>query len=435
MVWVVDRRLNPKGKNLANRQRFVRAVRAELKEAVSRSLKERSIGDLAKEGSDVAIPTKRISEPRFRLSNAGGKRNYVLPGNKEFTEGDTLPRPQGGQGGGGREGSPDGHGEDAFQFTLSRDEYLDILFEDLELPDLIKADLKKATASQPQRAGYSPVGSPSNLALLRTMRNSLARRVSLNRPKRAEVEKLAAEIAALEGLPHRDVKLDMQLAFLREQMTKLERKLRVTPYLDPVDVRYKRFERVEKPNTQAVMFCLMDVSGSMTEDMKDLAKRFFLLLHLFLLRRYKDGVDIVFIRHTSEAQEVDEETFFRSRETGGTVVSTALKEMHKVIAERYPAHAWNIYGAQASDGDNYTGDTAECLRMLRSEIMPLCQYFAYIEVREKQEAPILSGGIESGLWRGYEELANERENFAMKRVFEQREIFPVFRELFAKDRA
>jgi len=117
------------------------------------------------------------------------------------------------------------------------------------------------------------------------------------------------------------------------------------------------------------------------------------------------------------------------------VVSTALKEMHKVIAERYPAHAWNIYGAQASDGDNYTGDTAECLRMLRSEIMPLCQYFAYIEVREKQEAPILSGGIESGLWRGYEELANERENFAMKRVFEQREIFPVFRELFAKDRA
>src|SRR5882757_8103777 len=197
MVRVVDRRLNPKGKNLANRQRFVRAVRAELKEAVSRSLKERSIGDLAKEGGDVAIPTKRISEPRFRLSGQGGKRNYVLPGNKEFTEGDTLPRPQGGQGGGGREGSPDGYGEDVFQFTLSRDEYLDILFEDLELPDLIKSDLKKATASQPQRAGYSPVGSPSNLALLRTMRNSLARRVSLNRPKRAEVEKLAAEIAAL----------------------------------------------------------------------------------------------------------------------------------------------------------------------------------------------------------------------------------------------
>ena len=107
---------------------------------------------------------------------------------------------------------------------------------------------------------------------------------------------------------------------------------------------------------------------------------------------------------------------------------------HRIIQERYPSHAWNIYGAQASDGDNYTGDTAECLRMLRSELMPLCQYFAYIEVREKQEAPILSGGIESGLWRGYEELTKERENFAMKRVFEQREIFPVFRELFAKTR-
>ena len=116
-------------------------------------------------------------------------------------------------------------------------------------------------------------------------------------------------------------------------------------------MRYRRFEPQPKPVAQAVMFCLMDVSGSMTEHMKDLAKRFFALLYLFLKRRYKH-VDIVFIRHTHEAREVDEETFFYSPETGGTVVSTALEEMARIVDDRYPPDDWNIYAAQASDGDN-----------------------------------------------------------------------------------
>jgi uncharacterized sporulation protein YeaH/YhbH (DUF444 family) len=430
----VDRRLNPKGKSLANRQRFVRIVRAELKEAVGRSLKERGIGDLAKGAGEVVIPTKRILEPRFRFADKGSPRTYVLPGNKEFTEGDTLPRPPQGGGGSGREGSPDGSGEDSFQFTLSRDEYLDILFEDLELPDMVKEDLKKTVAVKYQRAGYSPVGSPSNIALVRTMRNSLARRISLKRPKPAEVEALAAEIEALEEKAKEDSATRARLDELRVLHARLARRLLTTPFLDPVDVRYNRFERIEKPSTQAVMFCLMDVSGSMTEEMKDLAKRFFLLLHLFLTRQYED-VDIVFIRHTSEAKEVDEETFFRSRETGGTVVSSALLEMRKIINERYPVDQWNIYAAQASDGDNYSEDTAECLRLLEEDILPLCQYFAYIEVRDAQEAPILSSGGASGLWRGYEQVAEERQNFAMKRVSRANEIFPVFHELFAKNRS
>ena len=103
------------------------------------------------------------------------------------------------------------------------------------------------------------------------------------------------------------------------------------------------------------MFCLMDVSGSMTEHMKDLAKRFYVLLYIFLKRRYKH-VDVVFIRHTHEAPEVDEDTFFHSPETGGTVVSTALEEMQRVVAERYDPDSWNIYAAQASDGDNTATD-------------------------------------------------------------------------------
>ena len=109
--------------------------------------------------------------------------------------------------------------------------------------------------------------------------------------------------------------------------------------------------------------------------MKDLAKRFFLLLYLFLTRHY-EHVDLVFIRHTSEAKEVDEETFFNSRETGGTVVSTALAEMRRIIEARYPSDEWNIYGAQASDGDNYSSDSATCLQLLERRILPVRQHFA-----------------------------------------------------------
>src|SRR5947209_19325040 len=126
------------------------------------------------------------------------------------------------------------------------------------------------------------------------------------------------------------------------------------------------------------MFCLMDVSGSMTEAMKDLAKRFFMLLHVFLIRRYRQ-VDIVFIRHTSTAEEVDEETFFYSRETGGTVVSTALEKMMEIARARYPTDRWNISGAQASDVDHYGTVSSQCVSLLGGEVLLLCIYLTYVQ--------------------------------------------------------
>jgi hypothetical protein len=423
---IVDRRLNPKGKSHTNRQRFIRLARDTLKEAVARSIKERSLGDVDTK-EVVNIPKKRIQEPRFHHAARGGNREHVLPGNKEFVQGDTLPKPeQGGGEGGGREGSPDGDGQDNFQFVLSRDEYLDILFDELELPDLAKTNLKEATALRTTRAGYSSSGSPSNLNLVRTMRNSLARRIALHRPKAPEIKALEAEIAATDDEAHR--------AELKARLDKLVRRSRYIGYIDPVDLRYNRFEPTPKPNAQAVMFCLMDVSGSMSESMKDLAKRFFLLLHLFLSRKY-EKVEIVFIRHTSQAKEVDEQTFFRGTETGGTVVSTALAEMQRIVAERYPLDDWNIYAAQASDGDNYSGDSETCTRLLRDELLPLCQYFAYVEVVDEREAGMFrSEANASALWRDYKSVADGNANFAMRRVFSKADIFPVFHQLFAKTR-
>ena len=173
------------------------------------------------------------------------------------------------------------------------------------------------------------------------------------------------------------------------------------------------------------MFCLMDVSASMTEPLKDLAKRFFMLLNVFLTRHYRE-VDVVFIRHTTEAQEVDEDTFFAATSTGGTIISTALDEMKRIVAERYPMGDWNIYAAQASDGHNVTEDMERCVTMLEDELLPACQHFAYIEVG----TPGMSFGPSSVVWNGYTPLAGRNEKFAMRQVAEPGEIYPVFRDLF-----
>ncbi len=431
---IIDRRLNPSGKSLPNRQRFMRLARETIKEAVVRSIRERAIGDMERTET-VKIPMKRIAEPRFRLSSDGGDRERVFPGNKEFTKGDLLPKPRNGQGGGrGAEAADSGEGDDDFQFTLTSEEYLDILFEELELPDLAKVQLKDVNAMRPRRAGHSVSGAPSNLNLTRTMRHSLARRISLGRPKAADIAAVAVEIAALEAKEGRTEADDHALAALKERASIMERRTRRIGYIDPVDLRYNRFEQTPKPIAQAVMFCLMDVSGSMNEAMKDLAKRFFLLLHLFLTRQY-DAVDIVFIRHTSEAREVDEETFFRGADTGGTIVSSALEEMRRIIEARYSPAQWNIYAAQASDGDNYSSDNAKCIALLEEELLPISQYFAYIEVVDPRQAEIfLSGANASGLWRDYDALSQTNANFVARRVFSKSDVFPVFHQLFARSR-
>jgi len=432
-MFIIDRRLNPPGKSHGNRQRFIRVAQETIREAVARSIKERALGDV-ETGEVVKIPMKRIHEPRLRHAALGGHREHVLPGNKEYVKGDTIPKPEGGGGGSGSEGSPDGEGQDDFQFVLSRDEYLSILFDELELPDLAKTHLKEIATLRTMRAGFSSSGSPSNLNLVRTMRNSLARRISLHRPKPAELKALEEEIAALEREDGRDARDEERLVAIKAQQERVARRTRHIAYIDPVDLRYNRFQTKPLPKAQAVMFCLMDVSGSMSEPMKDLAKRFFLLLHLFLSRKY-EHVDIVFIRHTSEADEVDEQTFFMSQDTGGTVVSSALEAMQRIVQDRYPVQEWNIYAAQASDGDNYAGDSDRCTRLLREELLPVSQYVAYIEVVDEREARMFrSESNASELWRNYKAVAEGSTNFAMKRVFSKADIFPVFHQLFAKGR-
>ncbi|MGE0223865.1 MAG: YeaH/YhbH family protein [Acetobacteraceae bacterium] len=426
-MHIVDRRLNPSGKNLANRQRFMRRAKSQIRKAVHESSGSRGIKD-ADQGGEVVLPAQGVHEPSFHRSPSGGVRDHLLPGNKEYVAGDTIPRPQGGDGGGGSEGSPDGEGEDDFRFALSRDEFVDLFLEDLELPDLAKRRVVSAEAMTWHRAGYSVTGSPANLALMRTVRNSLSRRIALRRPRASELDALREEIAALE---ENEDAADRRRE-LEDELARKMRRVGLIPYIDPLDVRYKRFDPQPKPVAQAVMFCLMDVSGSMTEHMKDLAKRFYVLLYIFLKRRYKN-VEVVFIRHTHQASEVDEETFFNSPETGGTVVSTALEEMQRVVDERYSPDSWNIYAAQASDGDNTASDNDRTASLLTNVILPMCQYYAYLEVgRDAEHFPPGFIRRDSDLWQTYSALIKAGAPMAMRKVGHRRDIYPVFRELFAK---
>ena len=432
MSHFIDRRLNPKGKSLGNRQRFLRRARGEIKEAVNRSLRDRSVKELEKSGK-VSIPAKGTKEPRFRLDPASGRREHVHPGNKEFETGDRLRKPPQGGGRGGKDASDDGDGEDSFSFTLTRDEFLDVFFEDLELPNLVKTALKDSEAFQYRRAGVTVVGAPTNLNLVRTMRNAQGRRLALGRPTNDEMNALKERLFALEAVSQPNEAQTKEIAAIIAELEALEAKRRWAPYIDPLDVRYNAFQPHPVPTTAAVMFCLMDVSGSMGEREKDLAKRFYMLLYLFLQRKY-EKVDVVFIRHTHHAEEVDEETFFYSRQSGGTIVSTAIEVMQDIQRQRYPASDWNLYVAQASDGYTQGGDAQRCVQLLNEEVLPILQYYAYIEILDEREMDVFSdpdAGAE--LWRAYRSITDPR--FAQTRIAHPRDIFPVFRELFAKERA
>ena len=416
-MHIIDRRLNPGGKSLENRQRFLRRAKALVQGAVKKSSQDRDIKDVL-EGGEVSIPLDGMDEPRFRRE--GGTRDMVLPGNKKFVEGDILPRSNEGGGGKPKEAG-EGDGEDAFRFVLTREEFVNLFLDDLELPDLAKRKLAEAESEGLQRAGYATSGSPANISVSRTVARALARRVALRRPRPEAIEELEAELADCDDEARRTA--------LIAEIEALKAKVKRIPFIDPIDIRYRRFETIPKPVAQAVMFCLMDVSGSMSEHMKDLAKRFYMLLYVFLKRRYRH-VEIVFIRHTDRAEEVDEQTFFYGPASGGTLVSSALQAMHEIVRSRFRPSDWNIYAAQASDGDNSISDSDAVARILTESILPVSQFFAYLEVGE-------AGGYsfrmpDSSLWTLYERLRSGGAQLSMRKVRDRSEIFPVFHDLFQR---
>ena len=420
MLHLIDRRPSSRGRSAVNRERFLRRYKSHIQDAVKKMVGERRLADM-EQGGEVRVPKKDISEPSFGFGR-GGDREFVLPGNREFVTGDRIPRPQGGGGGGGNDSSAgEGDSEDAFVFSLSREEFMQIFFDDLELPNLARTEFGRTEQKRSVRAGYAKTGVPANLAIVRTLRQSLARRIALGGSLARELEALEAEFAVAVAVGQAD-----RAAEIYEQLQRRTRRLDELPFIDEPDLRYRNRVLRPEPIARAVMFCLMDVSASMDEDKKDLAKRFFTLLYLFLTRKYGE-VDLVFIRHTDDAEEVDENTFFHDTRSGGTVVFSALDLAEKIRAERY-ARGWNVYAAQASDGDAFGADPARSARFLREKLLPATRYYAYLELAAPN-----SGEHSSSLWAEYERVAETAGNLAMRRATQREQIYPVFRELFRKE--
>jgi uncharacterized sporulation protein YeaH/YhbH (DUF444 family) len=417
---VIDRRLSGKNKTIGNRERFLRRYREQIRDAVRKAVGDRSIKDI-EQGTDISIPKRDVGEPIFN-HGPGGTREIVHPGNREFVKGDRIARPQGGAGGsGGRGASPDAQGEDDFVFRITREEFMNYFFDDLALPRLIRTQLLADVPEwKTRRAGFVSEGNPTSLHVVRSMRVALGRRIAMGGDARRELRKLERR---LDELREEDAP-GTQIAKLEEEIVQLRARLARVPFLDPFDLRFRNRVREPLPTSKAVMFCLMDVSGSMDEARKDLAKRFFILLYLFLSRHY-ERTEVIFIRHHTQAAEVTEDEFFHATESGGTVVSSALTLMHEIIRDRYASSEWNIYGAQASDGDNWQQDSSKCRELLDDKLLPLCRYFAYVQVADEDQ----------NLWEEYTRVRDSNLNFAMQKIVTPAQIFPVFRDLFKKQPA
>jgi uncharacterized sporulation protein YeaH/YhbH (DUF444 family) len=420
LAYLIDRRLQSKNKSAVNRERFLRRYKGQIKQAVERAVKGRSITDIAN-GEKVTIPAKDVSEPFFGHTK-GGIWETVSPGNKDFIKGDQVQRPKGGSGSGkgkGKGGNSEETTEDDFVFELSREEFMNYFFEDLELPNMVKTQLASITDFKTQRAGYTVTGTPANIHVLRSLRGALGRRIAVGGPSNRRINEAEQELERLLLIAPED---DAAIARLKREIETLKARLDAIPFIDPFDLRYSNRIKVPKPTSQAVMFCIMDVSGSMDQMKKETAKRFFILLYLFLARAY-EKIEVVFIRHHTAASEVSEHDFFHSRESGGTVVSSALHLLNKIRSERYAAGDWNVYVAQASDGDNWDKDSVICRQLVSNVIMPSVQYYAYVEITEEEP---------QNLWHEYARVAEEHKHFAMQKIQALADIYPVFRELFKK---
>jgi len=383
---VVDGRNSRKDSTADNRKKFLDRYKQSIKDKLDRSLDDVDIKDVMKD-KHRKVKMKDIREPKFVHDPESGKKHFVSPGNDKFNKGDSAKKPDDSGEGKGRQGSNEGEAEDEFTFTLTKEEFFDIYFSDMALPNYIKENFKVSNIFKRQRAGYTKTGIPARLNVKKTFENAIARRLCSEKED--------------------------------------------PPFLDDEDVRYDYYTQIPYKQKKAAMFCLMDVSASMGEFEKTIAKKFFLLLYLFLDREY-DNVDIIFIRHTHEAKEVDEDTFFHSKESGGTLISEALALTDQIIEERYNLNEVNIYVSQVSDGDNWSGDDARCIDILCGSLLSKIQYFAYIEVTSLNIKNLNLMYGRQTYYNVMEPLSDQYDVLNIRRVSDTSEVFPVMRDLFKK---
>ncbi len=454
------------GGEALSRERFKERYKGQIRKAVEKAIKGGNVTDIGKGGIDVSVPKEDLHEPSIHHGQ-GGMTERVFPGNKQYNAGDKIDKPQGGggQGGNGNEASENGNGNDEFTFAISEEEFLNVLFEGLGLPNMTKHSAADIKQTKPKLAGFVSTGPQNRLHLPRSFQKKKARVNAAAKssndqiielleeeksilaeyaarkktdddhpatsqrliPTKVQIKTLAAAVADLKNRLESPLSATaaFRIAAIEDEIEGLQKKKGLIPsWNESTDLIYRNQMQQPLPAAKAVMFCLMDVSGSMDEEKKAHAKIFYFLLYRFLKRHY-EHTEVVFIRHHTEAEEVTEKQFFYDQATGGTIVSTALEKMLEITQARYAGAEWNIYGAQASDGDNFDSDNAKCDQLMR-KILQQTQGYFYTEIEKH-------GYRQGGLWHTYKRLENEfQDGFWMGQIKERGDIWPLFRKFFEK---
>jgi sporulation protein YhbH len=369
------------GDRLRHRQK----VRQSIRENIADIIAEESIIGKDREHI-IKVPIRGIKEYRFVYGeNAPG----VAEGDGDSQPGQVIGKAAG-QGPVGEDRAGDKPGVDYYETDVTLEELIEIMFEDLELPDLERKKLREIAAQRmSRRKGYRQVGVRVRLDKRRTVRAKVKRRL------------------ATRHTNHHFPDDHERFPFHEDDLT------------------YRHLIIDTKKESNAVVLCIMDTSGSMDTMKKYLARSFFFLLFQFIVTKYRN-VEIVFIAHHTEASEVGEDEFFRKGESGGTFISSGYQKGLDIIASRYHPSLWNIYAFHCSDGDNFDSDNPAALRSAK-ELADVCNLFGYGEIK-----PLGSRYYESSMLNVFRRL--EADNFQTVLIERKEDIWPSFKAFLAKDR-
>jgi uncharacterized protein len=370
-------------RSAGDRLRHREKVRQSIRENISDIIAEESIIG-ADRNKIVKVPIRGIKEYRFSY---GSNSRGTAEGDGTVERGQIIgPADEDGKGGATKAG--DKPGVDYYETDVTLEELIDIMFEDLELPDLERKKLREIAAErQSRRKGYRQVGI----------------RVRLDK-RRTVIAKLRREMATTRHIPVEE----------RERF----------PFHED-DLVYRHLTTDIRKESNAVVLCIMDTSGSMDTMKKYLARSFFFLLCQFIRTRYR-SVEIVFIGHHTEAREVTEEEFFSKGESGGTLISSGYEKALEIIAARYHPSLWNIYAFHCSDGDNFDSDNSTAVQRA-AELCDVCNLFGYGEIKPQGQRT-----YESSMMSVF--MGLKADNFQTIRIDRKEDIWPSFKSFLAKER-
>lgn len=445
--FYIDRRNAAKHKSAPNRAKLLKRTKAFVKQAAPTALGSSVTGGgyTTKQLSPIKVAQSALEEPWFAYSRSGDAPTVYI-GNKEYERGDEIPIPDEDDGDGDGDGAGNGdNGEDDFIVNVAANEFLDLFFEDCELPNLEHEKLTQKLDTKQQPAGYSTQGNPAQLSVIRSYKQSIGRRRALSAPYRDELTELQDELTALYAKgPDWADEDHVRATWIEERIIVLQRQMGAISMFDKIDLRYKKREQKPLHTVEAVLFIAMDISGSMTEDKKRIARRWFSLLYAFISKRYPDA-QVRFITHTTTADERSEAEFFTTKINGGTLVSPMLKLINNVIKTDYDPTQTNIYVSHASDGDNWNTDTPAVVAEMVDEghLMHKLQHFSYAEVGRDSPLPSpygmmsnqISNGNDSDLWEAYtkvHDMPSINRKMAMVTIVDNESVYPVFKKVFKK---